>query len=94
MGVEFGLGGGGGGVVGWGWGWGWGGGEVGVEVGSRWVCTFPYRVYPYGSQYKNTWMALSDRVIDYCIGMTTVQVENKIIFTQYSLLYLKDIKNL
>lgn len=33
-------------------------------------------------------------VIDYCIGMTTVQVEHKIIYIQYSLLYLKDIKNL
>lgn len=40
------------------------------------------------------WMALSDGVIDYCIGMTTVQVEHKIIFIQYSLLYLKDIKNI
>lgn len=46
-------------AVGWGWGWGWGGGEVGVEVrwGWKWdqdgMCTFPYRAYPYGSQYKN-----------------------------------------
>lgn len=51
MGVEFGLGGGGvsgragvgGGVeVRWGWKWDRDG-----------VCTFPYRVYPYGSQHKN-----------------------------------------
>jgi len=82
--------------VGWGEGrvgWQWGGGGSGIEVGC--VLFHIERILMVLSiKICYIWMAPSDRVIDYCIGMTTVQVEHKIIYIQYSLLYLKDIKNL